>query len=219
MRAASPSCCGSKQERTVPTIHAQLRAETAELHTQLENQLKLLGSGLSLSRYRRVLEVFLGFYAPVETRLRLLASAAPPLGVPLQARALLLQRDLLALGMAPGEIADVPQCAELPRLYEPEHLAGCLYVLEGASLGGRVIARALARELILRSDNGAAFFAGDPGGAGMRWKRVLQWLEEVVRADGRGGACNEARSREIVASACETFAALARWAQLQGLSR
>jgi hypothetical protein len=57
----------------------------------------------------------------------------------------------------------------------------------------------------------------------MRWKRVLQWLEEVVRADGRGGACNEARSqarsREIVASACETFAALARWAQLQGLSR
>jgi heme oxygenase len=196
-------------------VHAQLRAATAELHAQLESQLDLLGAALSMSRYRRVLEVFLGFYSPVEAQLRLLAPAAPPLGVPLQARALMLQRDLVALGTTRAEMSALPQCGDLPCLREPEHMAGCLYVLEGASLGGRIIAQALNQRLALRSDSGAAFFAGDGTGTGVRWKRVLRWLEEFADS----GADDGVRSREIVASACETFSALARWLQLQGMFR
>jgi heme oxygenase len=196
-------------------VHAQLRVATAALHVRLETRLDLLGSALSMSRYRRVLEVFLGFYSPVEAQLRLLAPAAPPLGVPLKARALLLQRDLVALGTTPAEIGALPECGDLPRLDEPEHMAGCLYVLEGATLGGRIIAQALNQQLALRNDSGAAFFAGDGRGIGLRWKRVLRWLEEFADPAADDGV----RSREIVASACETFSALSRWLQLQGMLR
>jgi heme oxygenase len=210
----TPELPGSEGGARSP-LHAQLRAATAALHGQLESQLDLLGAALSMRRYRRVLEVFLGFYSPVEAQLRLLAPAAPPLGVPLQARALLLQRDLVALGMTPADLTALPQCGALPRLHEPEHMAGCLYVLEGASLGGRIIARALDQRLALRNDSGAAFFGGDGAGTAVRWKRVLRWLEEFADS----GAGDGARPEKIVASACETFSALARWLQLQGISR
>lgn len=133
----------------------------------------------------------------------------------LRSRASLLQRDLVALGMTPREMTTLPVCSDLPSLHEPEHLAGCLYVLEGASLGGRIIAQALNRQLALRNNSGAAFFVGDGAGTGVRWKRVLQWLEELANPGSGDGA----RSREIVRSACETFGPLARWVRLQGFSR
>ena len=63
-----------------------------------------------------------------------------PLGFPLRARSELIESDLLALGLSRREIAELPRCTDLPRLSCPEDLAGCLYVLEGACLGGQVIA-------------------------------------------------------------------------------
>ena len=199
----------SRLTRSLP-IHSQLRRDTAVLHQRIEQQLDLLGPELSMRRYRRVLRTFYGFYAPVEAQLARLAPAAPPLGVPLRARAALLARDLIALGTPPSEIAQLPRCAVLPRLSVPEHFAGCLYVLEGACLGGQIIARALDEQLGVAEDRGAAFFAGDASGTAERWKRVLSWLDRF--------ACAGAHTDEIVASACETFTALSSWAQLQGAS-
>src|SRR5689334_18465753 len=42
-------------------LRQQLKRETADLHRRLEVDLGLLDSELSLDRYRRMLEVFLGF--------------------------------------------------------------------------------------------------------------------------------------------------------------
>ena len=128
-------------------LRQELRRETADLHRRLEIDLGLLESELSLDRYRRVLEFFFGFYAPIEAGLARVASAGPPLGLPLRARTALIESDLLSLGLSRREIADLPRCADLPRLSCPEDLAGCLYVLEGACLGGQVIAPALRERL------------------------------------------------------------------------
>ena len=69
------------------SLRQQLKRETAALHQRLEAQLGLLDPALSLERYRRVLQVFYGFYAPVEASLVPLAAAVgPPLGFPLRAR-------------------------------------------------------------------------------------------------------------------------------------
>jgi heme oxygenase len=189
-------------------IHSRLRRGTAALHQRLEQQLDLLGPELSIPGYVRTLRTFYGFYAPVEARLARLAPTAPSLGVPLRARAALLERDLIALGTPPSAIAGLPRCARLPRLSRPEHFAGCLYVLEGASLGGRIVARALDERLGLTQDRGAAFFAGDADATAERWKRVLLWLDQF--------ACPSTRADDIVASACDTFDALSSWARLQG---
>ena len=92
-----------------------------------------------------------------------------------------------------------------------EHLAGCLYVLEGACLGGQVVAKALRRQLELAKGSGASFFVGDADGTAARWRFVLTWLESLVRAG--------APAEQIVASARATFLALARWLEQQRVSR
>jgi heme oxygenase len=190
-------------------LRQQLKRETAELHRRLELDLGLLESELSLDRYRRVLEFFLGFYAPIEAGLARVASAGPPLGFPLRARTPLIESDLLSLGLSQQEIADLPRCADLPRLSCPEELAGCLYVLEGACLGGQVIAPALRERLGVAQGSGASFFIGDAEGTAARWSLFLAWLGGLVQA---GSA-----TAEVVASARATFLAFARWVERGGM--
>ena len=185
-------------------LRQQLKRETAALHRRLEMALGLLESELSLDRYRRVLELFFGFYAPVEAGLARMA-AAHPFALPLWDRAALLESDLLSVGLSQREIADLPRCADLPRLSCAEDLAGCLYVVEGACLGGQVIAPVLRERVGVAKDSGASFFIGDAEGTRARWSLFLAWLEGLVRA---GSA-----SADIVAAARATFLAFARWVE------
>jgi heme oxygenase len=192
-------------------LNQQLKRETAKLHQRLEAQLGLMEPELSIQRYQQVLQTFYGFYAPVEAGLVRLAAACPPLGFPLRARCELIESDLHALGLARREFAGLPRCTDLPRLLCPEDLAGCLYVLEGACLGGQVIAQALHQRLGVDKGSGASFFVGDAEATSARWILVLTWLDGLARAG--------ARSEEIVASACTTFMTLARWVEQQGASQ
>jgi heme oxygenase len=172
-------------------MHELLRRATAGQHRSLDHGLRyVLGPDLSLERYARLLEALYGFYVPLEASL-----AALP--VPLIRRAALLERDLHALRRNP---ARVPICSEPPQLSSVDHLAGALYVVEGACLGGQVIARAVRRQLGLRPEHGAAFFSGDGARTAARWKAVLAWL-----------GAREGAGQEVSEGACRTFAALSRW--------
>jgi heme oxygenase len=192
-------------------LHQQLKRETAGLHQQLEAQLGLMEPELSIHSYLRVLRTFYGFYAPVEARLVRLAAAGPPLGFPLRARCELIESDLHTLGLAPGELAGLPRCIDVPQLSCREDLAGCLYVLEGACLGGQVIAPALHQQLGVAKGSGASFFVGDAEATSARWILFLTWLDGLARAG--------ARSEDIVAAACATFLTFARWVEQQGASQ
>ena len=196
-----PSAVGAA--RAAPGLSERLRRDTAAAHRAIEARLDLLGSGLSRDRYRHTLQRLYGFHVPVEAQLARLAPTAPPLGVPPAARAAALARDLGALGMAPAAIAALPHCAALPRGERPEHFAGCVYVLEGASLGGLVIARAVHARLGLCAATGAAFFSGAGRATAARWRRVVAWLND----GGTAGWCAD----EVVSAARETFAALERF--------
>jgi heme oxygenase (biliverdin-IX-beta and delta-forming) len=210
--AANPAACldtAGRSERC-SALRQQLKRGTAALHRRLEAQLGLIDPTLSLERYRRVLEIFYGFYSPVEASLVPLAAAGPPLAFPLRARSELIEHDLLAMGLSRPELAELPRCVVLPRLSCLEDLAGCLYVLEGACLGGQVIASLLCRRFGVVKGSGASFFVGDAEGTRARWMLVLAWLEGVMGAG--------ARSEEIVAAACATFQTLAQWVQQQGAS-
>lgn len=192
-------------------LRQQLKRETAGLHRRLEAHLGLLDSDLSIDRYRRVLESFLGFYAPIEAGLALVAVEASSLPFPLRDRSKLIESDLLSLGMSRIELADLPRCVDLPRLSCPEEQAGCLYVLEGACLGGQMIAPVLQRRFGLARGSGASFFSGDAERTPARWGMVLAWLD--------GLACTGARTEEIVASARATFLTFAQWVERLKISQ
>lgn len=204
---------GYEQEhaRIRPTgtnLHRRLRSATEPDHRRLEAALDLTSPELSFERYCRVLAAFYGFYAPLEVRFRRFGPGAPPLGFPLPDRARLLELDLTALG-APAAVA---RCEDLPEIATTAELAGCLYVLEGAALGGQVLARSLATRWQLTPSTGTAFFFGDgPRATKRRWALVLDWLERASRAGADASAA--------VAAASATFLALERWAVLQGATR
>ncbi|MEO6419102.1 MAG: biliverdin-producing heme oxygenase [Polyangiaceae bacterium] len=182
------------------SLRHMLKRGTAGPHRRLEAQLGLLEPGLDTRRYRRVLELLYGFYSPVERSLMCFASLVP---FPLRARSAQLEDDLTALGLHPAELAGLPQCADAPTLSCSEDLAGCLYVLEGASLGGQVAAPVLRERLGVAKGRGASFFAGDEASTPARWAAVVEWLEGLTRAGAPAGP--------IVAAASATFEALAQW--------
>lgn len=177
-------------------VRSRLRAATAELHGALEARLDLLSPRLSRERYQRLLVGLYGYYAAIEPRLIALASESP---IRVLVRAGLLRRDLISLGQSP----EVTTCKELPALREREHLAGCLYVLEGSRLGAKLIARAIEGQLGLSGERGCSFFAGEDEPRG-RWTEVLAWIEHLA-------AEPEVDSRKIVSSAVETFRSLESW--------
>ena len=186
-------------------VRQQLKRATADLHRRLETELRLLDPDLSLDRYRRILECFFGFYAPVEAGIARVASAGPALGVPLRERTALIESDLISLGLSRRDVAELPRCAELPWLERAEEVAGCLYVLEGACLGGQLIAPALRERFGIGRGSGASFFVGDAEGTQARWSVFLAWLEGLV--------CAGAPIDEIAASARATFLAFAQWVE------
>ena len=187
-------------------IRAQLRRATAALHVEIERKLDL--TALSIDRYRLILKAFYGFHAPLEARM---AVNAPAPGFTWPARAALVERDLLAVGVPASAIAQLPRCENLPALARRGQLAGCLYVVEGACLGGQIIARGLQQRLEIGPETGAAFFAGEGSGTAARWSRVVAWIDGVVR-DG-------APPQEVVDSACATFRALINWSEDRGVAR
>ena len=91
-----------------------------------------------------------------------------------------------------------PLCPALPPLHTRAQLLGAMYVLEGSTLGGQVIARQLAAAGIA----GRTFFTGRAERTGPLWKQFCQLLEAAAGTEDPDA---------IVASAILTFQTLAAW--------
>ncbi len=186
----------------------RLKAATRAEHDAIEVALDLMAPGLSLLDYHCRVRRYHGFYAAIEP---LIAAAAnwPRWGIDIGARAKTpwLAADLVCLAgrseLAGAALADLPQCSELPPLDTPAAAFGCLYVLEGATLGGRVISRHIEHELGLDATRGARFFHGYGEQTGSQWKAFRAALSAFL-----GTSSEEDR---VVASAIATFAALRTW--------
>ena len=180
----------------------RLRAETRDEHLALEADLDLVSEALSLDAYRHVLRRFHGFHAAVEAA-PAWADAARRAGLDPDAsrRLPLLAADLRSLGDARPET--LPCCAAPPPLATTAEGAGCLYVLEGACLGGQVIGRHVERRLGLTPRHGAAYFHGHGAATGSRWQALRTGLAAWSREAGADDA--------VVASAVATFRAMRRW--------
>lgn len=144
-----------------PATLASLRAATRDRHHALERHplfRPLLGTGLERRSYAVVLAALHGFYRALEPRLRdfplQLEDAAS--GYRYLPRVALLRRDLADLGAS--HLPDAAHRALAPEPATPGHMLGILYVLEGATEGGCVIAPKVVRSLPLAPDRGARYF-------------------------------------------------------------
>lgn len=121
-------------------VMMRLRKETAGSHARLEKALALLEPPLAQDRFVTLLERFYGFHAVWEPAIA--AHFDPEFLLP-RRRLRLIENDLIALGHHPADTRP-PLCfgaAALGR--SPEVALGSLYVMEGSTLGGQMIARGL----------------------------------------------------------------------------
>jgi heme oxygenase len=186
-------------------IMAQLKEATRTHHDRMERD--PLSRGLNQAQpthayYLQVLSAYYGFYAPLEQRLQAAVDwQAHGFDLHPRLKTDLLVHDLLALGATGVSIAQIPHCPLLPPLSDLPTALGCLYVLEGSTLGGQLMARHLAATLELDATNGAAFFNSYGPEVGPMWKAFRSFVD----------AQPESSAPAIIASACATFSALEHW--------
>lgn len=150
-----------------------LKTETRALHEQVERNpmmAQLMTPTLTRDAYQQVLERMLGLYEPLEAYLADQEDALPE-GLNLQNRRKVdwLIADLKALGTSDEALATLPRWQGWHPSSVPEAL-GCLYVLEGATLGGKLISKQINRTLGLTPDTGLRFYTSYGDMLGPMWK-------------------------------------------------
>ena len=183
-------------------LFTRLREETQDEHRQLETRLDLLGDGLSRDRYRLTLERFFGYVEPYESALVRLAPNDWADFIAPRLRAPWLRADLRSLGASDADVDRLPRADTLPAMTDLASLVGCMYVQEGSTLGGRVIAPQLQQRLGLAEDTGARYFHGHGAHTGRLWTDFRH------RA---AAALSEGQHDAAIAAARDSFAAMRRW--------
>lgn len=189
------------------SLLAALKTETTPQHLALENGLDLFKRASTEEGYRELIEGFYGLYEPLEKELAERADWAA-LNWDFEGRQKTgwLEDDLHAIGLSETDILMLPLAADLPALDSLGAVVGCLYVLEGSTLGGQVISRRLRESLDITPENGGRFFTGYAEQTGLHWRRFMEWGETLATQD-------PALQTEAVASAKSTFDCFARWFQ------
>lgn len=178
------------------TLHLRLRAATAPAHAALERDLGWEARVASLAGYRGLLVRLYGFHSAWE----------PAIGTALadgaffdpRRRLAALSRDLAFLGLSAEGIDGLAR----PRPITLDRAAtamGALYVLEGSTLGGRVIGRHIAATHGL-TGGGLAYYSAHGARTGAMWAAFRDRLDAY---DGDGEA--------VVAAANDTFDAMRAW--------
>jgi len=178
----------------------RLKLETAAEHALIENATGIMEPGLDLERYRAYLERTFGFYMVVERRLRqLVVWEALNLSATEREKLPLLAEDVVILGNL--EPASIRGCTVAPVFASTAEAVGGAYVLEGSTLGGRVISRRVVAAL--GPDAPRSFLECYGANTGEQWRTFC------------GALSRFASSREIedrvITGARETFRAFTRW--------
>jgi heme oxygenase len=192
-------------------IMAALKSSTAPQHKAVEQLMPFFKPGFTLQQYTDMLAAFLGFFEPLEAELVTILGW-PTIGIDLshRQRAHFLRRDLRVLGLSDSAIAAIPRCDDLPEMKNRYNGLGCLYVLEGSTLGGQLIARELSRCFNIDETSGASFFLSHGSHTGEMWKEYCAMVRTYVN--------DPIKQQAAVHTAAETFEKFDLWMREAGLN-
>jgi heme oxygenase len=197
-------------------MRAMLQQATSEIHEtmhRLPGFVRVAAGTSTKDEYFLLLRRLLGFHGPLERALRAADSAVAdgryrkiPCGRARE-KSSLLRADLTDLGATSPDIVSTPLCKALPAVTSGDEIMGCLYVIEGAALGGKQIARALDGMLGAHTVAARRFFLGRPDPDPLPWVVFCRLLESHA-ANGDPAA--------TAASARRTFESMSEWLHADG---
>jgi heme oxygenase len=163
-----------------------LKSATLGLHQQTEALMPsaaLLDGSLGLEAYAQLISALYRIHALLEQPLQTALQAHPRLAGHYQPQLPSLAHDLQALEAA-------TPCPAPPTTL-PDHsaatLAGMMYVLQGATLGGQVILKGLKKNERL-AHLPHQYYTGHGPQTGEKWKSFVETLEAVVPPQELGAA-------------------------------
>lgn len=183
----------------------ELRQQTGPMHEALEanKYSKAIGDGtITVAGLGFFMKKFYGFFQPLEEPIY--HPGIVPVDDVMQRRKLhLLRSDLAYLrldeeNLYPGNVNSI-----LPDYSTVAAKMGIMYVIEGSTLGGKVIGRMLKKSLGLEDGKGTSYYNSYGEELGPMWKSfVFSLTDYAIKSN------NEA---EIIKSASDTFSGFKTW--------
>ena len=186
-------------------ILKKIKEQTQDNHTSLENSpflRPIAQKSLTLDQYIAILERFYGFFHPLEQKVARFPVERYLPDFSQRRKAGLLMYDLQQI--QPHQAATFPICQDLPTVETLEHAFGCLYVMEGSTLGGKMIYKMVKETLGIDHNKGVSFFYGYGPDTGNKWKNFQQSLESV-------SSTNSKADSQMIEAANNTFDKLKNW--------
>ena len=192
---------------SVNALRIRLRDATAQIHERLHGHAGLgaaASGAMTRDDYRLLLARLWGFHRAFEETLDEAAhSLALDIVMADRARAPMLEADLTTLGLDARQIVQLPRCDHIFRPLNEAAFMGALYVVEGSTLGGVQIARALSGLFDGPEGEGRKFFLG------YGERHSLMWRGFLARLDAFAG--DEACEMAAVDGAVRTFIDFEIW--------
>lgn len=157
----------------------RLRRETEADHRAVEDSLPLMDGRLDTSQYVQCLRQMYGIVSGWEERAAETAPEWMQTMLASRQRKGLLELDLAWFGVT--EMDD--RRPTLPKMDALPSLLGTMYVMEGSTLGGQLIARHVEAALHLNEGQGNAYFRGHGNRTGLMWKVFCEVLKTRVSDD------------------------------------
>lgn len=163
----------------IGSIAETLKSRTSLSHACAERSLlEKLEAIRSNADYVAILKMFYGFFFPLQQSIACHITTKHLNDIKERRQASLIIHDLQSLG---SPVQNIPLCTHLPEIENATQAFGALYVMEGATLGGRIIARMLLHNSYLKlSEENLSFFNGYREATAMKWKAFQQALDKEL---------------------------------------
>ncbi|MGY3052598.1 heme oxygenase [Pedobacter sp. UYEF25] len=140
------------------TLSEQLKLNTKSNHQQVEKLLvDRIRSIDALDGYVKLLQLFYGYFGGLEDKINQYIEVGILDDYQNRRKSNSLLKDIYDLnGGIPQKAAD----DDLPEINNQSQAFGALYVIEGSTLGGKVISKMMAKQLKFIDEKGLSFFNG-----------------------------------------------------------
>lgn len=178
-----------------------LRNATETHHQKVEAELDLLRSSLTLAEYITLLERFYGFHRIWEPQVAALLESHLPDFFASRRKLHHIEADLRHFGCGTEGLLGIASCQRLPPLTSIGAALGSLYVVEGSTLGGRVLARHFGEHLGIGPESGCRYFSGYAERTGHMWRAFGELM----------ASRSPSEDEETLTAAVATFECLREW--------
>ncbi len=184
-----------------------LKTKTAASHRHVEASplmQPIASRTLTPQSYTHILRKFYGFFQPLESAIHQLPTLEHYLpDLPVRRKSGSILQDLRAIHQENMALAAIPLCSDVPRITQVSEGLGALYVMEGSTLGGKIISKIVYETLGYTPEHGISFFNGYGTQTGPKWKAFQEALVRFTASTGQ--------EEEVVQAAIQTFQKLENW--------